>query len=96
MTEESGRGKKVVGLAYDQGQGLPRIVLKGVGPVAERIESDFESLNDSYWIVEDADLLDRLFRLPTDSEISPDLYELVAILLVHVYAIESKLKGQHD
>jgi len=87
-----GGNKKVVGLAYEKNQGLPRVVLKGVGHVAEQIENKFEKVNASYRIIEDAELLDKLFRLPTDSEISPDLYELVAILLVHVYAVEAKLK----
>lgn len=87
-----GTGKKVVGIAYDPAKGLPRIVLKGTGNLAEIIEHQFGESNESHRIVEDAELLDRLFRLPTDSEISPDLYELVAILLTHVFAVEAKLK----
>lgn len=84
--------KKVVGLSYDQDLGLPKVVLKGVGNVAEQIEREFGKINGSHRIVEDTELLDKLFRLPTDSEISADLYELVAILLVHVYAIEQRIK----
>lgn len=85
--------KKVVGLSYNDAGRLPSIVLKGVGNAAENIEAVFGKLNEPYRIVEDKELLDKLFRLPTESEISADLYELVAILLVHVYAIEAKLKG---
>lgn len=84
--------KKVVGLSFEKGQGLPRVVLKGVGPAAELIEAEFKQSHEAHRVIEDATLLDKLFRLPTESEISPDLYELVAILLVHVYAVEEKLK----
>lgn len=90
MTE--GLGKKVVGIAYDPAKGLPRIVLKGTGNLAELIEQQFEESRDAHRIVEDAVLLEKLFRLPTDSEISPDLYELVAILLTHIFAVDAKLK----
>ena len=68
-------------------------MLKGVGPTANIIKKEFTKKNESYRIVEDKELVGKLFRLPTESEISPDLYELVALLLVHVYRIEAKLKG---
>lgn len=84
--------KKVVGLSFEKGQGLPRVVLKGVGSAAELIETEFKQSHEAHRVIEDSALLDKLFRLPTESEISPDLYELVAILLVHVYAVEEKLK----
>jgi len=86
--------KKVVGIAYDKRKdGLPKVMLKGVGPIAERLETEFRKTGASQRVVEAKDLLERLFRLPMESEITPELYELVAILLVHVYAIEAKLKG---
>ena len=83
---------KVVGIAYSPEKGLPSVVLKGVGNAAELIRTEFGETKASHRLVKDEELLDKLFRLPTDSEISPDLYELVAILLVHVYAVEAKLK----
>jgi flagellar biosynthesis protein len=84
--------KKVVGLAFDIDDKLPRVVLKGAGYFADRIETEFVKSKGSGRVVEDQHLVGKLFRLPTDSDISPDLYELVAILLVHVYAVEEKLK----
>ena len=82
-----------MGLSYDLGTTLPRVLLKGVGPTANIIKKEFTKKRESYRIVKDKELVDKLFRLPTESEISPDLYELVALLLVHVYRIEAKLKG---
>ena len=92
MTQEAEKVRRVVGIAYSQGEGVPRVVLKGAGSAAETIRTEFGKTKASHRIVEDEALLEKLFRLPTDSEISPDLYELVAILLVHVYAVEARLK----
>lgn len=90
-------GKKIVGISYDKSRdGLPKVMLKGVGPIAERLETEFRKTAASHRVIEDKDLLEKLFRVPMESEISPDLYELVAILLVHVYGIEAKLKGEFN
>lgn len=90
---EDGIGKKVVGISYDKNAGgLPKVLLKGVGPIAEHLEAEFKKTKPSHRVIENKDLLEKLFRLPMESEISPDLYELVAILLVHVYAVEAKLR----
>ena len=42
-------------------------------------------------------MLDKLYRLPIDAEIGPDLFHVVAILLSHVFSIEEKLReSKHD
>lgn len=90
----TGSPHRVVGLSYEPGQPLPRVVLKGVGPIASHIEREFLKSRSSHRVVKDKGLLSSLFRLPMDSEISPNLYELVAIILVHVFAVEAKLKEE--
>jgi flagellar biosynthesis protein len=85
--------KKVVGLQYEVGQGLPQVILKGSGPLAEEILRRRDPVKGPQ-VVKDEELLKKLYRLPLDAEIGPELYHLVAILLAHVFAIEEKLKGE--
>lgn len=81
--------KKVVGLKYEPGQGLPRVILKGSGKLAEDVLEQRKKPGGPP-LVKDERLLQALYKLPIDGEIGPELYELVAILLVHVFAIEER------
>lgn len=92
MTEQR-KAPRVVGLQYKQESGVPRVILKGAGITAERVINEAKSLDAGPLIVKNEELLEQLYRLPTDAAITPDLYELVAILLVHVYAIDERLIG---
>jgi len=83
--------KKVVGLKYTPGEELPRLILKGSGKIAEEILKQRNSLN-SHKVVEDKELVNKLYRLPIDAEITRDLYEVVAIILAHVFSVNEKLK----
>ncbi len=88
--------KRVVGLQYEPGQGLPQVVLKGSGRIAEEIVRKGER-GAGPSVVRDAALVDQLYRLPIDARIGPELFHLVAALLAHVFTIEQKLKGRsHD
>jgi flagellar biosynthesis protein len=87
--------KKVVGLQYEPGKGLPQVILKGSGLMADEILKRRDSVRGPM-IVKDEQLLKQLFKLPVDAEIGPELFQLVAVLLAHVFSIEKKLKeGQH-
>lgn len=86
---------KNVGLAYKPNNKLPAIVFKGNGLYADYYEKEFKKNKPTYKIVKDKELLDKLSKLPVESEISPDLYELVAILLVHVYSLEIIIGSEH-
>ena len=79
--------QRVVGVKYEPGKGLPRVILKGSGEQAREIIDHGQRIQGPP-LVEDEKLLEQLYRLPMDAEIGPELYELVAALLVHVYAIE--------
>jgi flagellar biosynthesis protein len=85
--------KKVVGLAYEPGKGLPRVVVKGNGPMAEQILRE-RDLVEGPMLVKDPQLLQQLYRLPMDAEIGPELFQLVAALLAHVFAVEQRLKEE--
>jgi flagellar biosynthesis protein len=83
--------KKVVGLQYEPGKGLPQVILKGSGYLAEEILRRRDPVKGPQ-VIQDKQLLDKLYRLPIDAEIGPDLFHVVAILLSHVFAIEEKLR----
>lgn len=84
---------KNVGLTFKGDGRVPSIAFKGNGVYADYFEQEFKKNKSSSKIVKDEVLLEKLFKLPAEAEISTDLYELVAILLVHVYSLEKKLKG---
>ena len=84
---------KVVGLGYQPGGPLPRVVVKGCGEFAERILRERDWLHGPE-VVRDPQLAEQLHRLPMDGQIGPELVQLVATLLTHVFAIEEKLRGE--
>ncbi len=83
--------KKVVGLSYEPEQGLPRVILKACGPLAEEVLNK-RSIGKKPPIVRNDALLQQLYRLPIDGEIGSDLYRVVALILVHVFAVEETIK----
>jgi flagellar biosynthesis protein len=86
--------QRVVGLKYEPGgEGLPQVVLKGAGRLAEEVLERRIGLGlRSPPVVKDAALVDALYRLPVDGAIGPELFEAVAALLVHVFAVEAKVR----
>ena len=89
--EDNAKPKQVVGLKYDIGDGLPQVVLKGSGKIAEEILRT-RSLVNGPAVIENAELAQQLYRLPIDAEIGPELFHLVATLLAHVFAVEERLR----
>ncbi len=87
--------QKVVGLQYEPGDGLPKVIVKGSGKIAEKILQK-KTLRGSPKVFKNKELVDKLFRLPVDAEISRDTFQLVAILLAHVFSIEEKLKQKNE
>jgi flagellar biosynthesis protein len=85
--------KRVVGLRYEPGAGMaPSVILKGQGKLAEAMLQRRSALAKPPALVQDRKLVEQLYRLPMDAEIGPDLYEVVAILLVHVFSVAQKLQ----
>lgn len=91
MDGEDGSERRVVGLQYESGEGLPRVILKGSGKLAEEIIGKGKQ-SARPKIVQDEALVKALYRLPIDSDIGPELYEVVAILLVHVFSLDQQMK----
>jgi flagellar biosynthesis protein len=83
--------KRVVGLQYTAELELPRIVAKGVGPVADEMLKATLHVSGPR-LVRDAELLERLYRLSVDATIDPKLFQLVATVLTYVFAINEKIK----
>ncbi len=80
--------KKLVGIKYEADDGAPKIVVKQLGKYAEEIVTERQRASDKR-LIEDRELLDRLFQLPLYAEISEDLFQVVAILLVHIYGLDA-------
>ena len=89
--EEENKRKQAIALSYELGDEAPKIVASGTGIVAERIiEKAKESQVEIY---EDSKLADTLSRLDIGEYIPPELYGVVAEILVFVDHLD-KLKGK--
>lgn len=89
--ENKEKKKQAVALAYDVGDEAPRILAAGTGEVAERIiEKAKESDVPLY---QDSKLASTLGRLEIGETIPPELYEVVAEILLFVDDMD-KLRGK--
>ena len=86
---------KVVGIKYEIGDGLPKVIVKGSGKTADTIIEKSKAVKGQK-IIENKELVDKLFRLPIDADISEDLFEMVAMILTHVIAINGKDEGDRN
>lgn len=92
MTMEKGKPSRVVGLQYSAEIGVPTVTVKGVGPIADELLKSTLKVEGPR-LVRDPALLEQLFRLPVDSAIDPEMFQVVATVLTHVFAVNEKLKG---
>lgn len=84
---------RVIGLSYDESaQQLPTVVLKAAGPVTDALLSATLHAGGPR-LVRDAALLEQLYRLPVDATIDPALFQLVAVLLSHVLAVNEQIRN---
>jgi flagellar biosynthesis protein len=85
--------KKAVALTYEPGSQAPQVVAAGQGALAERIiETAKESDVPLY---KDTDLTETLLKLDIGECIPPELYGVVAEILVYVDKMD-KLKSKLD
>lgn len=87
--------KRVVGLKYDRGMGLPEVILKAAGPLAEEVLRQRRPRTGPQ-VVKNEALLRALYRLPVDAAIGPELFRAVAAILAHVLALEARRKEMRD
>ena len=88
---EKTEDKRIIGLKYELGEGLPQVIVKANGKAVDDILRK-RNLVTGPPVVKDQALLEQLYKLPMDAQIGPELFHLVASLLAHVFAVEAKLK----
>lgn len=77
-------------LHYEPGQeGAPRVTAAGRGDMARTIQE--MAKEHGVPVYEDAELAKTLYRLGVSTEIPPELYEVVAQILVFVARIDRKM-----
>ena len=82
-----------VALGYDPDQDrAPRVLATGRGDVAQKILALARKHNIP--IHQDAILAERLALLDLNAEIPPELYQVVAELLVFLYRLDNRWKGK--
>ncbi|WP_346797072.1 EscU/YscU/HrcU family type III secretion system export apparatus switch protein [Halomonas sp. Bachu 37] len=91
MTSPRERRRQAVALAYQEGDGAPRVVAKGYGELAERIMAEAD--RQGIYIHDAPELVGLLMQLDLDDQVPPSLYQVVAELLVWVYELSSE--GKH-
>ncbi len=83
--------KTAVALSYEAGDEAPRILATGKGAVAERIIEEAKKSDVPFY--KDSALADTLSKLKIGDAIPPELYEVVAQILVFVDKMD-KLKSK--
>lgn len=83
--------KMAVALSYEAGDEAPRILATGKGAVAERIIEEAKKSDVPFY--KDSALADTLSKLQIGDAIPPELYEVVAQILVFVDKMD-KLKSK--
>lgn len=91
MAEKKERLKQAVALEYDPDDAAPRIIASGRGALAERIIEKARESNVP--VHQDDKLANTLSRLDIGDMIPPELYGVVAEILVFVDSMD-KLKGK--
>lgn len=80
-----GRRRQAIALAYGEGDKAPRILAKGYGELAERIVA--EAGRQGVYIHDAPELVGLLMQVNMDEYIPPELYQVIAELLVWIYEI---------
>ncbi|MCH5269566.1 MAG: EscU/YscU/HrcU family type III secretion system export apparatus switch protein [Lachnospiraceae bacterium] len=93
MEEKQNKVKQAIALEYDPDDAAPKVIASGRGALAERIiekakESDVP-------IHRDDKLADTLSRLEIGDMIPPELYEVVAEILVFVDSMDKIRAKMH-
>jgi len=82
-------------LRYDHGKdSIPVVVATGKGDLAAKIKEIAQ--REKIPVYRDSVLAQALVKLGAGTEIPPDLYNVVAQVLVHVARLDRKLSGKAD
>ena len=91
MQNNNNKPKQAVALSYDPAEDAPKVIASGRGALAERIIEKAKEAEVP--IHRDDKLADTLSRLEIGEMIPPELYEVVAEILVFVDAMD-KIKAK--
>ena len=95
MTDKRKMPDQAVALNYDHQPGsAPKVVARGRGEVAQKIIATARRAGVN--IVEDADLLEVLGKVPIGQEIPPTLFQAVAEILAFVYQANNRYAARFD
>ncbi len=89
--EESRKPKQAIALEYDPSEEAPRVIASGRGELAERIIE--KAKEAAVPVHRDDKLADTLSRLEIGDMIPPELYEVVAEILIFVDSMD-KIKAK--
>lgn len=93
MKEENKKIKTAVALSYDPDEDAPKVIASGKGALADRIIEKAKDVNIA--VHQDDKLADTLSKLEIGELIPPELYEVVAEILIFVDAMD-KVKAKID
>lgn len=93
MKDQKEKPKQAIALSYDPNEDAPKVIATGRGALAERIIEKAQEADVP--VHRDDKLADTLSRLDIGEMIPPELYEVVAEILVFVDAMD-KIKAKMD
>lgn len=93
MEKEKEKVKTAVAIAYEPGEEAPKILATGKGLIAEKIIEKAKEEDVPFY--KDSKLADTLSKLEIGDMIPPELYEVVAEILVFVDKMD-RLKAKVD
>lgn len=88
MSDDTNIPRKAVALSYEDGEHAPKVVAQGYGKMAERIIEAAES--HGVYVHDSPELVGLLMQLDIDDHIPPQMYQVIAELLVWLRDIDSK------
>ncbi len=89
-SKDNEKTKKAVAIKYDESMVAPKVVGSGKGRVAERIEEIAKE--NKVQVIQDEKLVNELSRVDIGDNIPPDLYQVIAQLLVFIGDIDKYYK----
>ncbi len=92
MDKNKYKDKKVVALKYDKSDMAPEVVAKGSGYLAEKLLEKGKAADIA--VYEDKQLVEELTKLEIGENIPPELYEVVAKILLFIGDLD-KLQGKN-
>ena len=79
--------RRAIVLAYEAGDGAPRVVAKGNGLIAEAIIN--KAHEHDIFVHESKELVALLMQVNLDDQIPPALYQAIAEILAWLYKLEA-------